>query len=64
MARRLIGPRITELDELLAKEPDFSAELLERTRLLTNAGLHEEAREGLERIAEILLREAEAKINE
>jgi tetratricopeptide (TPR) repeat protein len=42
-ARKLIGPRITELDKLLTKEPDRSAELLERARLLTNVGLVEEA---------------------
>jgi hypothetical protein len=32
-ARKLIGPRIAELDELLAKEPDRSAELLERAEV-------------------------------
>ena len=42
-ARKLISPRIAELDELLAKEPDRSAELLERARLLTNVGLVEDA---------------------
>ena len=42
-ARKLIGPRIAELDELLAKEPGRSAELLERARLLTNVGLVEDA---------------------
>lgn len=42
-ARKLAGPRLAELDKLLAKEPDKTLELLERARMLTDAGLSDDA---------------------
>ena len=49
-ARKLMGPRITELDQLLANDPDKTAELLERAGLLADAGLYDEALEDLNRL--------------
>jgi WD40 repeat protein/tetratricopeptide (TPR) repeat protein/energy-coupling factor transporter ATP-binding protein EcfA2 len=49
-ARKLIGPRLTELDELLANEPDRTPERLERAGLLADAGLHDEALQDLDRL--------------
>jgi tetratricopeptide (TPR) repeat protein len=59
-ARKLIGPRITELDELLAKEPDKIAELLERAELLADAGLHEGALDDLDRLVALKVNSPES----
>jgi WD40 repeat protein/Flp pilus assembly protein TadD len=49
-ARKLIGPRIAVLDASLAKTPDNAPDLLERVRLLTDAGFHEDALRDLDRL--------------
>lgn len=49
--RKLGGPRLVELDSLLAEQPDSTAELLQRARLLTDVGLCEEALTDLDRLA-------------
>jgi WD40 repeat protein/tetratricopeptide (TPR) repeat protein len=58
-ARKLIGASITKLDETLANEPDKSAELLERARLLTEAGLFEDAWNDLDRLVRLNLNSPE-----
>lgn len=61
-ARKLIGPRITELDELLAKEPDKAPELLERGQLLTDASLYDEALKDLERLVALKVDSPESHV--
>ena len=50
-ARKLIGPRMTELDEVLAEQPENAPALLERASLLADAKLHEEALRDLDELA-------------
>lgn len=59
-ARKLIGPRIIELDALLVKEPDHAPELLQRVRLLADAGLHEDALRDFDRLVALKVNSLEA----
>jgi Tfp pilus assembly protein PilF len=49
-ARKLAGPRLTELDALLKKGPENAGALLERAKLLTTVGLYEDALADLNRM--------------